>query len=91
MRYRRAAAAVVILLGVAFATVEETLIHTDDGCIVESHCNACLLLLGTPGVPAAAFSLDRVVVAVDGVVPAQPTSHEETVAQKVSSRGPPPA
>lgn len=88
-RRRAAAAAVVVLLGVAFATIEETLIHTDDGCVVESHCNACLLLLGTSGVPAAAFSLTRVVFVVDRVVPAQPTSHEETVARKVSSRGPP--
>jgi hypothetical protein len=91
LRRKTAAAALVVLLGMAFAILEETFIHTDDGCVVETHCNACLLLLGTPGVPAAAFSLVRVVVVVDHVVPAQPTSHEQTVARKVSSRGPPPA
>jgi hypothetical protein len=91
LRRKTAALALVVLLGIAFAILEETFIHTDDGCVLETHCNACLLLHGTPGVPAAAFSLVRVVVVVDHVAPTQPTSYQETVARKVSSRGPPAA
>jgi hypothetical protein len=91
LRRRRAAAALAVLLGLAFATLEETLIHTDDGCAVEVHCNACLLRLATHVVPAASFSLPRIVAIVDHVVPQEPASHEEMVMQKVSSRGPPQA
>jgi hypothetical protein len=90
-RRRTAVAALVVLLGVAFATIEVTFIHTDDGCVVESHCNACLLKLGTPGVPATTFSLVQVVEVVDRVVAPEPASAEETVTQKISSRGPPQA
>jgi len=86
---RTFAAAVFVLLGVAAATVEQSFIHTDDGCVVEAHCNACLLLLGTPGVPAAALSLARIVVVVDRVAPALPPSYEDALVRGVSSRGPP--
>lgn len=79
-----------MLLGLAFATLEETLIHTDDGCAVEVHCNACLLGLGTHVVPAAAFSLPRVVVVVDQVTPTEPPAREEATPRRLPSRGPPP-
>jgi len=84
-------AAVLVVLGLAVATIEASAVHSDDGCVVESHCNACLLRLGAPGVPAAAFSLPRVVVLVDRVAPARPPSHEDATPRRVSSRGPPQA
>jgi hypothetical protein len=89
MRLRRLAAAAFVLLGVAVATMEESLVHTDDGCVVETHCNACLLRLGTTGVVTTAFSLPPVAAAGTAVVPALPPGHEDAAPRRVSSRGPP--
>jgi hypothetical protein len=91
MQTRRLVVAVLLLLGLTAATVEESFVHSDDGCVVETHCNACLLLLGTPGVVTAAFSLPRVVVAVDRVAPAPALAHEDASSPGISSRGPPAA
>jgi hypothetical protein len=81
--------AVLLLFGLAAGTLEESLVHTDDGCIVETHCNACLLRLGTSGVVTQAFSLPLFVVALDRVAPALPPSHDDAARQGVPSRGPP--
>ena len=89
MRLKKLAAVAFVLLGVAFATVEETLVHTDDGCAVETHCNACLLRLATPGVVPVTFALPRAVPAVDRVAPAPPPHHEDAAPRDVPSRGPP--
>ena len=75
--------------GLAAMVVEDSLVHTDDGCVVETHCNACLLRLGTPGVVTVAFALPRVTVAPDRVAPAILLSHEDAVRRDVPSRGPP--
>lgn len=88
---RKLVVAALVLLGVAVAILEESLVHSDDGCVVETHCNACLLQLRTPGVVTEAFSLPRVVATVDRVAPALPPSLEEAAPRSVSSRGPPPA
>ena len=89
MRLKKLAAVAFVLLGVAFATVEQTLVHTDDGCAVETHCNACLLQLGTTGVEAARFSLAPVVAEGTAVAPARPAGHEDAIPRRVASRGPP--
>jgi hypothetical protein len=91
MRLKRLAAVAFVLLGVAVATMEETLVHTDDGCVVETHCNACLLRLGTTGVVAATFSLPPAAAAGTALVPTLPPGHEDAAPRRVSSRGPPPA
>jgi hypothetical protein len=91
MQTRRLVVAALLLLGLAVAALEESLVHTDDGCVVETHCNACLLRLGSPGLVTVAFSLPRVVVVVDRVAPALPPSHRDAVPRDVSSRGPPAA
>jgi hypothetical protein len=91
MRPRRLVVVALVLLGVAVAILEESLVHSDDGCVVETHCNACLLVLGTPGVVTEAFSLPRVVTVVDRVAPVLPLSLEDEAPRSVSSRGPPPA
>jgi hypothetical protein len=91
MQHKRLVVAALVLLGVAFAVLEASLVHSDDGCVLETHCNACLLQLGTPGVVTEAFSPPRVVAAVDRVVPALSPSLEEAAPRGVSSRGPPPA
>lgn len=88
---KRLVVASLVLLGVAAAVLEQTLVHTDDGCAVETHCNACLLQLGTRGVVTEAFSLPRVVAAVDRAAPAPRPYFEDEAARRVSSRGPPAA
>ena len=89
MLLRRAAVAVLVLLGLAAVVLEDSLVHSDDGCVVETHCNACLLRLGTPGIVTAAFSPPKITVAADRVAPALPSSHEDAAPRDVPSRGPP--
>ena len=91
MQTRRLVVAALLLLGVAAAALEESLVHTDDGCVVETHCNACLLQLGTRGVVTEAFSLLRIVAVVDRIAPARPPLLEDATPPTASSRGPPPA
>ncbi len=91
MRPRRLTLTVLILLGLAAATLEESFVHSDDGCILETHCHACLLQLGTPGVVAVSFSLPQVLVARERVAPVPVPSHEDATPRALASRGPPPA
>ncbi len=86
---RKAVAAALVLLGLALVVLENSLVHTDDGCVVETHCNACLLRLGRPGVVTVAFSLPRVAVATDRVSPALRPSQVDAAPRDVPSRGPP--
>ena len=86
---KRLVVAALVLVGVSAVVLEESLVHSDDGCVVETHCNACLLRLGTPGIVTAAFSLPRVVVVVDRVAPVLPPPHEDASPRGLSSRGPP--
>ena len=85
---RKLVVAALLLAGVAVVTLEESLVHTDDGCVVETHCNACLLRLATTGVVPATFALPPV-PAVDRVAPAPLPSHEDATPRDVPSRGPP--
>jgi len=89
MLSRRTVVAALLLLGLAAVVVEDSLVHTDDGCLVETHCNACLLRLGTPGVVTVAFALPRVAIATERVAPALASSHEDAAPRDVPSRGPP--
>jgi hypothetical protein len=83
------AAVVLALAGLTGAMLEASLVHTDDGCAVETHCNACLLGLRNPGVVTLAFSLPRAVVVVDRVVPAPLPSWQDAAPKGIASRGPP--
>ena len=92
MRSRNLSVAILVLLGLGVATLEEAFVHFDDGCVVETHCPACLLRLGTPGILSPTFSLPpRVLAAVGPVTEAPPTAHEAPAPRGVASRGPPPA
>jgi hypothetical protein len=83
------AAACVALLGLTGAMLEASFVHTDDGCVVETHCKTCLLQLRTPVVVTATFSLPMLVVAVESVAPAPPPACPDAAPKDVSSRGPP--
>ena len=89
MLSRRTLVAALVLLGLAVVVLEDSLVHTDDGCVVETHCNACLLRLGTPGVVTVAFSLPRIAVAVDRVAVPRSVLARGRRAPDVPSRGPP--
>jgi hypothetical protein len=86
---KRLVVTALLLLGLAAAVFEETLVHSHDGCVLEPHCNACLLQLGTRGVVTEPFSLPRVVAAVGRVAQAVPPSIADEAPRSVSSRGPP--
>jgi len=91
MRVRgRLLLATLALWGLAFAGLEESFIHTDDGCAVETHCNACLLRLGTTSVGAAiCFTLPPIPSRPEpAVLPATP-SHDDVAIPDVATRGPP--
>ncbi len=83
------AATALALLGLTGAMLEASLVHTDDGCVVETHCNACLLRLRTPGVVTVTFSLPRAIVVMDRVAPAPPPSWQDAAPKGIASRGPP--
>jgi len=82
-------AAVLALVGLTGAMLEASFVHTDDGCVVETHCNACLLRLRAPGVVTVAFSLPRAVVVVDRVAPAPTPAWQDAAPKRIASRGPP--
>jgi hypothetical protein len=88
MRPRRHLAALV-LLALAFVGIEQTLVHTDDGCVLETHCNACLLQLATAAVVAAVFSPPGIVLLAERVTAAPATAHEQAEPRRFLSRGPP--
>lgn len=89
MPQRKLALAVLLMLGMAVATIEESFIHDDDGCVMETHCNACLLQLGSAGVLTATFSLSPATVALDEVVSPATPSREQALPTGLPSRGPP--
>ena len=87
---RRLVLTAVVLLGLTVAVLEESLIHTDDGCLLETHCNACLLQLASHAVTIEAFSVPQGVAPVERVVAVPPPTLPEEAPRRVSSRGPPP-
>jgi hypothetical protein len=91
MRIRgRLLLATLALWGLGFAGIEESFIHTDDGCAVETHCNACLLRLGTANVGAAIrFTLAPILSRPEPALPATTPAHDDGATPDVSTRGPP--
>ena len=91
MRIRgRLLLAILALWGLGFADLEGSFIHTDDGCAIETHCNACLLRLGTASVGAAMrFTLPPILSRPEPtVLPAAPP-HDDPAIPDVATRGPP--
>jgi hypothetical protein len=87
----RIVVAALVLLGLAVAGLEETLLHTDDGRLALTRCNACLLQLATHGVTTEPFSVPQGVAPVERVPAAVLPALPEVAPRRVSSRGPPPA
>jgi hypothetical protein len=89
MRARKLFVAALLLLGLAVVTIEQSYFHSDDGCVLETHCQACLLQLCTTGVVDVAFSLPHVLVALEIVAPPIVQEHEDATPRAVAARGPP--
>jgi len=92
MRMRKLLAALVLSwLGLTGVMSEASFVHSDDGCALETHCNACLLRLRTTGVVTVTFSLPEVWVALEEVAPVPVAVPEDAAPRSVPSRGPPSA
>jgi hypothetical protein len=91
MLQRRLVLAALVLFGLAVAVVEQTFVHTDDGCILETHCNACLLQLGTHGVTTEVFAPPQAVATLERMAVVLPPALPEAAPRHVPSRGPPAA
>jgi hypothetical protein len=83
------AAAFLALAGLFGAMLESTLVHSDDGCTLETHCNACMLGLRSPVVVTDAFTLPRAAFVVVGVVTTPAPALADNAPRTLASRGPP--
>jgi hypothetical protein len=84
-------AASLALLGLGATLLEGALVHTDDGCVVETHCNACLLRLRTPVVATVAISVRPTIVLVERLAATSAPSRQDATPRRLAPRGPPPA
>lgn len=79
----------VALVCVSAALVEESFIHTDDGCSVEIHCIACRLAAGNTAVVSPAIVLPADVQTTAPVVAEADSSLREAAPHESPSRAPP--
>ena len=84
-------AALMLLVSFGALTLEESFVHTDDGCAVETHCLACRWAYGAnfvaAPVPALSADLPRVGIVV---TPVERVTTVETTAE-TPARAPPQA
>ncbi len=93
MRWRASKALLLVaamaLLSVGAVIVEESFVHTDDGCAVETHCLACRLALGSTVVLASAITAP-VGTELAGFVSGEPKAvTQDGAARARQSRAPP--
>jgi hypothetical protein len=81
--------AMLALVCVGAAFVQESFVHTDDGCGVEIHCLACRLAAGTAAVVSPALHLPAAVEAASLLLAARETGPREAARRPSSSRAPP--
>ena len=91
-RFRRLVwVAFLALLCVSAALLEESFVHTDDGCAVEIHCEACRLLAGTTAVIGPPLVLPAVVPTNVPLVAAVRSKPRQVARCDSPSRAPPSA
>ena len=78
-----------LVVALCLATFEAWDVHTDDGCALETHCNTCLLKLGTTGVTALSFAVPPVVALAPLAEPAPVPPPDDAAPRDLPSRGPP--
>jgi hypothetical protein len=81
--------ALAALVCVSAALLEESFIHTDDGCNVEIHCIACRLAAGGTAVVSPAIVLPAALQTTSPVVAAGDASLCEAAPHETPSRAPP--
>ena len=81
--------ALAVLVCVSAALVEESYVHTDDGCSVEIHCVACRLAAGSTAVVSPAIVLAVAVQATAPVAAAADSLLSEAAPRETPSRAPP--
>jgi hypothetical protein len=90
-RLRRATllASLLALAGFGLALAEDSFFHTDDGCVVETHCAACLWHYGATPVTPQTVSAGPVLDVAEAIVVAPLALRGETSSRASASRGPP--
>jgi hypothetical protein len=79
----------VALVCVGAALVEESFVHTDDGCSVEIHCLACRLAAGSTAVVSPAIVLPIALTTAAPVAAPGDFSLREAAPRQSPSRAPP--
>jgi hypothetical protein len=83
--------AFLALVCVSAALLEESFVHTDDGCAVEIHCEACRLVAGTAAVIRPPVLLPAVVHTTIPVVAVVRSKPRPAARRDSPSRAPPSA
>ena len=81
--------ALAALLCVGAALVEESFVHTDDGCSVEIHCLACRLAAGSTAVVSPAIVLPVAAQTTMLVASETESSVRDAAPREAPSRAPP--
>jgi hypothetical protein len=81
--------ALAALVCISAALVEESFVHTDDGCSVEIHCIACRLAAGSTAVISPAVVLPVAVPTTAPVAAEADSSLFEVAPCEAPSRAPP--
>jgi hypothetical protein len=82
-------AALMLLASFGVVTLEESFVHTDDGCAVETHCLACRWAYGGNAVVVAALGLPARTDAVERVNHSSTSAPAGRAVLAAESRGPP--
>jgi hypothetical protein len=91
MPSKRLLVAALLLAGFALVACEDTFLHSDDGCAVETHCSVCLLRIATAGILPQAFALPDASRVVERLASESVTAPEPPDPRSPASRGPPTA
>jgi hypothetical protein len=83
------AAAVLALVCLGLAMAEDAFLHTDDGCLIETHCVACRWHHGAVVVTPAVAQLHAAPAAIQIVAAAPTHVAADGPRRTASSRGPP--
>jgi hypothetical protein len=81
--------ALAALVCVSGALLEESFVHTDDGCNVEIHCIACRLAAGSTAVVSPAVVLPVAVQTTAPVLAEADSTLREAAPHESPSRAPP--
>lgn len=81
--------ALALLAALGLALAEAALVHTDDGCALETHCLACRFALSATALAPAGVTIEPALVACAWVTPRAPAQAVHVCSHASLSRGPP--